>query len=235
MQDRAIADIAREFFQCGDGCMMSAKKDALVNIGGFIAMNDDDVVSRLTNLLILREGFVTYGGLAGRDLAAIAEGLREGLDEEYLTYRIGQVARLGDRLAALGVPCLLPSGGHAIYVDARAALPHIPPAQFPGQSLTCALYLEAGIRAVEIGSLMFEHADPDTGAMVHPDLELVRLAVPRRVYTHTQLDTVADACAHVVSLGPRLRGMEIVSQPPSLRHFTARLRPLGGGPLLAPA
>jgi tryptophanase len=235
LQDRTIADIAREFFQCGDGCLMSAKKDALVNIGGFIAMNDDDVVARLTNLLILHEGFVTYGGLAGRDLAAIAEGLREGLDEEYLTYRIGQVARLGDRLAALGVPCLLPSGGHAIYVDAKAALPHIPPAQFPGQSLTCALYLEAGIRAVEIGSLMFEHLDPDTGATVHPDLELVRLAVPRRVYTHTQLDAVADACARVVALGPRLRGMEIVSQPPSLRHFTARLQPLGGGPLFAPA
>ncbi len=231
-QERSIEAIAHEFFSYADGCMMSAKKDALVNIGGFIALNDEEVAQQVSNLLILHEGFVTYGGLAGRDLAAIAEGLREGLDEEYLTYRIGQVARLGERLAQLGVPCIKPTGGHAVYIDVKRALPHIPPAEFPGQSFTCALYLEAGVRAVEIGSLMFEHVDPDSGAMVHPDLELVRLAVPRRVYTHTQLDTVADACAQVMGMGPRLRGMEIVWQPPALRHFTARLQPVGGGPLL---
>jgi len=234
-QDRSIEEIAREFFACGQGCTMSAKKDALVNIGGFIALEDGDVAQRVTNLLILHEGFVTYGGLAGRDLAAVAQGLREGLEEDYLTYRIGQVGRLGDRLADLGVPCLRPTGGHAVYIDAKRALPHIPPSQFPGQSFTCALYLEGGIRAVEIGSLMFEHADPDTGEMVHPDLELVRLAVPRRVYTHTQLDGVAEICARVMETGPRLRGLEIEWQPPSLRHFTARLRPAGGEALIAEA
>jgi tyrosine phenol-lyase len=230
--DRSIEAIAREFFAQADGCWMSAKKDALVNIGGFVAVNDEALAQQLATRLIIQEGFPTYGGLAGRDLAAVAEGLREVLDEEYLTYRIEQVARLGKRLDEHGVPYLRPPGGHAIYLDARAILPHIPPAGFPGVSFTAALYLEAGIRACEIGSLMFAHVDPDTGKTVHPPLELVRLAIPRRVYSHTQLDYVADACARVRDLGPSLQGLEILWQPPALRHFLCRLRPLGGGQLI---
>jgi tryptophanase len=232
-EDRSIEEIAREFFGHADGCWMSAKKDALVNIGGFLALQDGDLARRLAARLIIQEGFPTYGGLAGRDLAAVAEGLREVLDEEYLTYRIGQVQRLGERLDDHGVPFLRPAGGHAIYLDARAMLPHIPPHRFPGVAFTAALYLEAGIRACEIGSLMFEHTDPDTGETVAPDMELVRLAIPRRVYTHTQLDYVADACARVRDLGERLHGLEVVWQPPALRHFLCRLRPQGGGRLIA--
>ena len=229
---RDIESIAREFFGYADGCWMSAKKDALVNIGGFIALNDAELSRDLSARLIIQEGFPTYGGLAGRDLAAVAEGLREVLDEEYLTYRIEQVARVGERLDASGVPYLKPAGGHAIYLDARAMLPHIPPARFPGVAFTAALYLEAGIRACEIGSLMFEHVDPDTGKTVAPAMELVRLAIPRRVYSNTQLDYVADACARVRDLGEKLRGLEIVWQPPALRHFLCRLRPAGGGLLI---
>jgi len=230
--DRSIEEIAREFFGHADGCWMSAKKDALVNIGGFIALHDEDLARQLAARLIIQEGFPTYGGLAGRDLAAVAEGLREVLDEEYLTYRIGQVQRVGERLDTHGVPYLRPAGGHAIYLDAKRMLPHIPPARFPGVAFTAALYLEAGIRACEIGSLMFEHTDPDTGQTVAPEMELVRLAIPRRVYTHTQLDSVADACARVRDLGERLQGLEIVWQPPALRHFLCRLRPCGGGRLI---
>ena len=229
---RTIQEISREIFALGDGCTMSAKKDGLVNIGGFICLNDDDLALQVTNLLILREGFPTYGGLAGRDLAALAQGLREVVDPEYLAYRIGQVARLGRRLEELGVPYLKPPGGHAIYLDARAAVPHIPQEQFPAQAFTAALYLEGGVRGVEIGSLMFDHKDPDTGEVVHPVMELVRLAIPRRVYTHTQLDYVAEVCAAVMNLGERLRGLEITYQPPALRHFTAALQPIGGGDLL---
>ncbi len=229
----SIPDICREVFSLGDGCTMSAKKDGLVNIGGFLCLNDDALALQVTNLLILREGFPTYGGLAGRDLAALAQGLREVMDPDYLAYRIGQVARLGGRLQELGVPFLKPAGGHAIYLDARAALPHIPQEQFPAQAFTAALYLEGGVRAVEIGSLMFDHRDPDTGKVVHPAMELVRLAVPRRVYTQTQLDYVAEVCARVVAEGERLRGLEITYQPPALRHFTAELQPVGGGDLMA--
>jgi tyrosine phenol-lyase len=232
-QDRSIEAIAREFFEQADGCTMSAKKDALVNIGGFLALNDESVAGQVAERLIIQEGFPTYGGLAGRDLSAVAEGLREVLDEEYLSYRIEQVARLGARLDRLGVPYLRPAGGHAIYLDAKSMLPHIPPTGFPGVSFTAALYLEAGVRACEIGSLMFEHTDPDTGELVSPEMELVRLAIPRRVYTHTQLDYVADACARVRDLGERLQPLEIVWQPPALRHFLCRLRPDGGGQLIA--
>jgi len=227
-RDKTILEIAREVFALGDGCTMSAKKDALVNIGGFLCLNRDDWAEAATNLLILREGFPTYGGLAGRDLAAVAQGLREVLDFEYLEYRIGQVAHFGEALGALGVPYLQPVGGHAVYLDAMTALPHIPQAQFPGQVFCTALFLEAGVRGVEIGSLMFEHTDPDSGARVNPAMELVRLAVPRRVYTHTQLDYVAEACATVVARGEELGGLEIEWEPPALRHFTARLRPVGG-------
>jgi len=231
-QDRSIEDIAREFFSHADGCTMSAKKDALVNIGGFVALNDEKIAQCLAARLIIQEGFPTYGGLAGRDLAAVAEGLREVVDEEYLTYRIEQVQRLGARLDGHGVPYLRPAGGHAIYLDAKAMLPHIPANLFPGVSFAAALYLDAGIRACEIGSLMFEHVDPDTGEMVSPAMELVRLAIPRRVYSHTQLDYVADSCARVRDLGERLRGLEVVWQPPALRHFLCRLQPVGGGTLI---
>ncbi|MCB1184595.1 tryptophanase [bacterium] len=233
--DKSIKEISREMFALGQGCTMSAKKDALVNIGGFLCLDDDTMAMNATNLLILREGFPTYGGLAGRDLAAVAQGLREVLDPDYLAYRIGQVARLGRRLDELGVPYLRPTGGHAVYVDARRALPHIPQHEFPAQVFTAALYAEGGVRGVEIGSLMFEHRDPDTGEMVHPAMELVRLAVPRRVYTHTQLDYVAECCARVMALGERLRGLEIMWEPPALRHFTATLRPVGGGAMLQEA
>ena len=233
--DKAIKDICREMFALGHGCTMSAKKDALVNIGGFLCLDDDAWAQAATDLLILREGFPTYGGLAGRDLAAVAQGLREVLDPDYLAYRIGQVARLGARLGELGVPILKPTGGHAVYLDARRMLPHLPQSQFPAQVVTAALYLVGGVRAVEIGSLMFEHVDPDTGRRVPPAMELVRLAVPRRVYTHTQLDYVADVCARVMALGERLRGLEITWEPPTLRHFTATLQPLAGGPLLVGA
>jgi len=232
---RTVKEIAQEMFALGDGCTMSAKKDALVNIGGFLCLNDSDLAREVTNDLILHEGFPTYGGMAGRDLAAVAQGLEEVMDEDYLAYRIGQVKRLGDKLAELGVPCLRPIGGHAVYIDAARLLPHIPQREFPAQVFAVALYLEGGVRGVEIGSLMFEHADPDTGEMIHPAMELVRLAVPRRVYTHTQLDYVADICGRVAELGPRLRGLEIVWEPPSLRHFTARLQPVGGGRMVAEA
>ena len=231
-QDRSIEEIAREFFSYADGCTMSAKKDALVNIGGFVALDDADVAQRLAARLIIQEGFPTYGGLAGRDLAAIAEGLREVVDEEYLTHRIGQVQQIAARLDEHGVPYLRPAGGHVIYLDAKAMLLHIPPRLFPGVSFAAALYLEAGIRACEIGSLMFEHVDPDSGEMVAPQMELVRLAIPRRVYSQAQLDHVADACARVRELGERLHGLEIVWQPPALRHFLCRLQPTGGGALI---
>ena len=233
--DKDIKEICREMFALGDGCTMSAKKDALVNIGGFLCLNDDEMAMNATNLGILREGFPTYGGLAGRDLAAIAQGLREVLDPDYLAYRIGQVARLGKRLDELGVPYLRPTGGHAVYLDARKALPHIPQEEFPAQVFTAALYLEGGVRGVEIGSLMFDHLDPDTGETVHPAMELVRLAIPRRVYTHTQLDYVAEVCARVMEMGDRLRGLEILWEPPALRHFTAKLQPVGGGKMVAEA
>ena len=232
---KSIKEICNEMFALGQGCTMSAKKDGLVNIGGFLCLEDDDVAQAVTNLLILREGFPTYGGMAGRDLAAVAQGLREVLDPDYLAYRIGQVARLGARLDELGVPYLRPTGGHAVYLDARKALAHIPQSQFPAQVFTAALYLEGGVRGVEIGSLMFDHCDPDTGELVHPAMELVRLAIPRRVYTHTQLDYVAAVCARVMAMGERLRGLEIVWEPPSLRHFTAKLRPVGGGHMVAEA
>ncbi len=230
----SIREIAGAIFACGDGCTMSAKKDALVNIGGFLCLNDDAWAESVTNLLILTEGFSTYGGLAGRDLAAVAQGLREVLEVDYLRYRVGQVAYLGGLLMEKGVPIVKPVGGHAVYVNAKAMLPHIPPAQFPAQVLTAALYLEAGIRAVEIGSLMFGHDDPQTGRPVYPAMELVRLAIPRRVYSLGHLVYVADACERLLRQKERLRGLEIESAPRVLRHFRARLRPVGGGDLLAP-
>lgn len=223
---KSIIEIANEMFSYADGCTMSAKKDALVNMGGFFATNDDDLAQQITNRLILIEGFPTYGGLAGRDMEAIAIGLEEVLHEDYLAYRISQVEELGDRLIEAGVPILRPTGGHAVYLDAKNFLPHIPQSQFPGIALTVALYTHAGIRAVEIGSLMFAHNDRETGETIYPDLELVRLAIPRRVYTNSQMQYVAENIIELFEDRENIKGYEIEYQAAVLRHFTARLKPL---------
>ena len=220
---RAVREIAAEIFSYADGCTMSAKKDGLVNIGGFVAMRDEGLYQRVSQQLILHEGFPTYGGLAGRDLEAIAQGLYEGIDEEYLSYRVAHVHYLGEQLAAAGLPIFRPIGGHAVYVNAGRLLPHIPPAQFPGAALAARLYLEGGVRTVEVGSLMFAHEDPATGETVHPPLEMVRLAVPRRVYTRSHLDYVAEIAGAVARQAKTIRGLRIVEAPQLLRHFLARL------------
>jgi tryptophanase len=218
---RSIPEIVREEFSYADGFLMSAKKDAIVNIGGLLAMRNADLFEQVKNELILREGFPTYGGLAGRDLEALAAGLREGMDEAYLTYRIAQTRYVGDRLSELGIPIVQPPGGHAIYLDARSFLPHIPQSEFPAQALSVALYLEGGVRSVEIGSVMFACPDPETGVMHYPKTELVRLAIPRRVYTQTQLDYVIEVCRRVHEQRDTLRGLKIVHAPELLRHFVA--------------
>lgn len=223
---RSPAEIAREMFSYADGCTMSAKKDGLVNIGGFLALNDDALAARCRNNLILTEGFPTYGGLAGYDLEALAVGLKEVLDENYLHYRIRSVEYLGDKLTQAGVPIVQPTGGHAIYIDAKAMLPHIPQGQFPAWALSCALYLEGGVRSVEIGSVMFGR-QPD-GTEKPAAMELVRLAFPRRVYTQSHVDYLAEVLLHVNSIKQRIRGVQIVEAPELLRHFTARLAPVSG-------
>jgi tryptophanase len=221
--DRAPREIAREMFSLADGCTMSAKKDGLANIGGFLALNDDAWAERARNLLILTEGFPTYGGLAGYDLEAIARGLEEVTDEAYLRYRIRSTAYLGEKLTAAGVPIIQPPGGHAVYIDARALLPHIAPLEFPAIALANALYVEAGIRGVEIGTMMFgRHPD---GSETPAAMDLVRLAIPRRVYTQSHIDYVAEAVLFVAGQKERLRGYRIVKQANVLRHFTARLEP----------
>jgi tryptophanase len=220
--EKSTLEIAREIFALADGATMSAKKDAVVNIGGFLAMNDEKLYQRACNELILREGFPTYGGLAGRDLDAMAVGLREGLDEDYLAYRLGQAAYLGERLLDLGIPIVEPAGGHAIYVDAGRLFPHIPPGEFPGQALVAELYLEGGVRAVEIGSVMFAYPHPETGEMVFPGLELVRLAIPRRVYTQSHLDYVAEVLGRIRERSGSVRGFRFTYAPELLRHFTAK-------------
>jgi tryptophanase len=221
---RTVRDIVREMASLADGMTMSAKKDGLANIGGWLAMNDDELAVRCRNLLILTEGFPTYGGLAGRDLEAIAQGLREVVHHDYLEYRVRSTAYLGEALTKIGVPIVQPTGGHAVYVDARALLPHIPPLQYPGQSLAVALYEAGGIRGCEIGTVMFgRHPD---GSETPAAMDLVRLAIPRRTYTQSHMDYVIEVCAHVASRRAGLRGYRIVDEPPALRHFSARFEPL---------
>ncbi len=224
--DKTPLAIAQEMFSYVDGCTMSAKKDGLANIGGFLALNDDDLAQRCKNMLILTEGFPTYGGLAGYDLEAIAVGLHEVLDEDYLRYRIRSVEYLGEILTREGVPIVQPPGGHAIYLDALSMLPHIPQGEYPAWALSLVLYLEGGIRSVEIGSVMFG-LQPD-GSEKPADMELVRLAFPRRVYTQSHVDYLAEVLLHVNDMRERVRGVRIVEAPPVLRHFSAHLVPAHG-------
>jgi len=219
-QQRAVKDIVREMFGLADGATISAKKDGLVNIGGVLLIRDEALALRADALLILTEGFVTYGGLAGRDLEAMAQGFEEVTDEDYLAYRIRSTEYLGEKLLQIGYQIVEPPGGHAIYVDAGQLCPHIPPEQFPGQALVCALYREAGIRTVEVGSVMFG------GRGQRPALELVRLAIPRRVYTQSHIDYVAEAAAQVFMQRGELKGLRMTFEPPYLRHFTARFAEL---------
>ncbi len=220
-EDKSLLEIAQEMFSYVDGATMSAKKDGLANIGGFLAMNDDELAMNCRNLLIVTEGFPTYGGLAGRDLEAVAQGLEEVLDEHYLQYRIRSVEYLGERLVSAGVPIIEPPGGHAIYIDAKRFLPNIPQEQFPGQSIVCSLYIEGGIRAVEIGSVMFGKYDKN-GKLIPPPMELVRLAIPRRVYTQSHIDYVLEVILDVYKKRGALKGYKITYQAPMLRHFTAQ-------------
>jgi tryptophanase len=222
--DRPIAEIVREMASLADGMTMSAKKDGLANIGGWLALNDDAIAEQCRNLLILTEGFPTYGGLAGRDLEAIAQGLSEVVDEDYLRYRIASTEYLGGALDRSGVPVVKPIGGHAVYLDARALLPHIPPLEYPGQALAIALYREGGIRGCEIGTVMFGRR-PD-GSEVPAAMDLVRLAIPRRTYTQSHVDYVIEVVRWVAERADSLRGVRIVEQPPALRHFTARFAPI---------
>jgi len=209
--------IAQEMFSYGDGCTMSAKKDGMANIGGFLCTNDDLLAQQEKNLLILTEGYPTYGGLAGRDLEAVAVGVQEALEEDYLRYRIASTAYLGNHIASFGVPIVQPPGGHAIYLDARTFLPHIPPEQFPGVALAAELYLEGGIRSVEIGTLMFGAA---------AKMDLVRLAIPRRVYTQSHMDYVVEVILEVWNKRQAIQGLKLTYEAPFLRHFTARLEPV---------
>jgi tryptophanase len=224
---KSVAAIAGEMFSHADGATMSAKKDALVNIGGFIALNNTELAKRLKTILIIGEGFPTYGGLAGRDLEAIAQGLSEVLEEDYLRYRIAHTGYLAGLLDAAGVPVFKPVGGHAVYIMADRFLPHIPRQDFPAWALTVALYRQAGVRAVEIGTVMFGKTDEGTGKPIFPKLEMVRLAIPRRVYTASHLQYVAEALAAIGRKKDAVKGLRIVEEPPFLRHFTARFEEIG--------
>jgi tyrosine phenol-lyase len=224
--DRTPREIAREQFSYADGCMMSAKKDGIANIGGFLALNNDSWAERARQLLILTEGFTTYGGLAGRDLEAIAQGLEEVLHEDYLRYRLRSAEYLGDGIRNAGIPIVEPPGGHAVYIDARAMLRHVPPDLLPGQALSCALYVEGGVRSIEVGTVMFGHIDPKTGKQVPADKDLVRLALPRRVYTQSHIDYVIEVAESLARNRAAIGGYRIVSEPAALRHFTAVFEPV---------
>ena len=224
--DKPLKEIVREMFSYADGCTMSAKKDGLANIGGFLCTNDDHLAAQEKKLLILTEGFPTYGGMAGRDLEAIAVGLEEVLHEDYLQYRFASIRYLGDHIARAGVPIVQPPGGHAIYIDAHAMLPHIPQLQYPGQALAVELYREAGIRSCEIGTVMHAERDPQTGAEIPAAMELVRLAIPHRVYTQSHIDYVIEAILAVNQRRAAIPGYRIVSQPEFLRHFSAGFEPV---------
>jgi tryptophanase len=224
-QNTSVENIAKELFSYADGCTMSAKKDAFANIGGFLAMNDPALAQQCRNLLVITEGFPTYGGLAGRDLEAIAIGLVEVLDENYLQYRIRSIEYLTNKLIEAGVPVMQPAGGHAVYLDAKAFLEHIPVDQYPGQALVGALYLEGGIRGVEIGSLMFGKYD-ENGTLIPAQMELVRLAIPRRVYTQSHIDYVAEVIIEVFQNRKQFKGLAITEEAPLLRHFTVKMKPI---------
>ena len=226
--DKSVPDIAKELFSYADGCTMSAKKDAFANIGGFLAMHDEQLALQCRNLLVITEGFPTYGGLAGRDLEAIAIGLNEVMDEHYLQYRIRSIEYLANKLISAGVPVMRPAGGHAVYIDSKEFLAHIPVDQYPGQALVGALYTEGGIRSVEIGSLMFGKYDVD-GKLIPTQMELVRLAIPRRVYTQSHIDYVAEVIIEVFQKRASISGLKIVEESPMLRHFTAKLQPVANG------
>ncbi len=226
--NKSVREIAREMFSYADGCTMSAKKDGLANIGGFLCTNDDQLAQQEKDLLILTEGFPTYGGLAGRDLEAIAVGLEEVLHEDYLQYRFASIRYLGEHIARAGVPIVQPPGGHAIYIDAHAMLPHIPPLQYPGQALAIELYREAGIRSCEIGSVMHAEKHPESGEDLPSSMELVRLAIPHRVYTQSHIDYVIEAILQVHERRDTIGGYRIVSQPKFLRHFTASFERVNG-------
>jgi tyrosine phenol-lyase len=223
-ENKSIIEIANEIFSCADGCTMSAKKDAFANIGGFIAMNDEKLYNTCKNLLIITEGFETYGGLAGRDMEAIAQGLEEVLEEPYLQYRIRSTWYLGEKLIQGGVPIIQPVGGHAIYIDAKEFLSHIPVDRYPGQALVCELFRLGGIRSVEIGSVMFGKYDSNR-KLVPAEMELVRLAIPRRVYTQSHIDYVAEVLLEINKNKDKLRGFKIIEEPKFLRHFSAKFSP----------
>lgn len=224
-EHHSYREIAQEMFSLADGCVMSAKKDGLVNIGGFLALRDNEISDACTNLLIITEGFTTYGGLAGRDMEAIAVGLEEVFDEDYLKYRIRSTQYLGEKISKMGIPIMLPVGGHAVYVDSKALYPHIPVDQYPGQALVCELYLKGGIRCVEVGSVMFGKYD-DKGKLIPASMELVRLAIPRRVYTQSHVDYVVEVFQEIINNKDQVRGIKITHEPKFLRHFTAHFEKL---------
>lgn len=224
--DKSIPEIANELFSYADGCTMSAKKDAFANIGGFIALRNEELAVKCRNLLVITEGFPTYGGLAGRDLEAIAIGLKEVMEESYLQYRIRSIEYLSEKLVNANVPVIQPAGGHAVYIDAKAMLSHIPPELYPGQALVGALYLEGGIRGVEIGSLMFGKYDGN-GKLIPAVMELVRLAIPRRVYTQSHIDYVAEEVIEVYKNRDQIKGLQIEYEAPALRHFTVKMKEIG--------
>ena len=224
--DRTPKEIAQEMFSIADGCTVSAKKDGLTNIGGFLAVDDPDIALRARNLLVLTEGFPTYGGLAGYDLEAVAQGLEEALDEEYLRYRIRSTEYLAEKVGEAGVPTVQPAGGHAVYLDATPLLPHIPPHEYPAHALAVELYRNGGVRGAEIGTVMFGRPANDGGPDEPASMELVRLAIPRRTYTQSHIDYVAEVVIDVAEGADKMRGYRIVEQAPWLRHFTARFEPM---------